>query len=385
MCGERSVVTQDLRVLIVDLSKRFGGASTRAVALAQYLAPWQVAIAGVEDSPVLKLAKEKSIPVKIVAKHRVDPRIPFRLASIIRKEQFQVIDTQNIQSKFWSSIAVLLARVAFVSTLNSSYESEHGSSLKGRIYRVLDLWTNWKTDRYVAVSEGIRKDLLLAGIQESAVDLIHNSVEVEESAPSEDRQVVRARLGVPHDAFLCVLVGRLVWAKGYDDFVRAFAAVADRCPKVHAVIAGDGELFESLSSQVKQAGLEQRVLLLGFCDRATVFNLLQASDLYVMPSRSEGIPFALLEAAALGLPIVATNCGGIPEVLTNQEDAILVPVGDQHALSSALVALEADRSLAKDLGRKVKEKIKNHFAPSVQVELIRQAYRNALSHRISKN
>jgi glycosyltransferase involved in cell wall biosynthesis len=269
--------------------------------------------------------------------------------------------------------------------LNSSYEYEHGGSLKGKIYRALDLWTNWKTDRYVAVSKAIRSDLLTAGIPESAVDLIHNSVEVDESAPSEDRHALRTRLGIPQDAFMCVLVGRLVWAKGYDDFIRAFSAVADRLPKIYAVIAGDGELFEALSNQVKQAGLEQRVLLLGFCNRASIFNLLKAGDVYVMPSRSEGIPFALLEAAALGLPIVATNCGGIPEVVTNQEDAILVPVGDAQALSSALARLDADRKLAEGLARKARERIKNHFAPTVQVELVREAYRNALSHRISQN
>lgn len=385
MKNHGTVVSRDVRVLIVDLSKRYGGASTRAIALAQYLSPWHVAIAGVEDSPVVNLAKEKSIPVKIVAKHRADPRIPFRLAQIIRKENFQVIDTQNIQSKFWSSLAALLADVAFVSTLNSSYESEHGGSLKGKLYQVLDLWTNWKTDRYVAVSEAIRRDLLAAGIPESAVDLIHNSVEVDESAPSEDRQAVRARLGIPQDAFLCVLVGRLVWAKGYDDFIPAFSAAANLIPKAYAVIAGDGELFSALSDQIKQADLAEKVLLLGFCNKTTILGILKAGDIYVMPSRSEGIPFALLEAAALGLPIVATNCGGIPEVVTDKVDSLLVPVGDRHALSSALITLHANRDLAEEFGRRIKEKIKGRFAPAVQVDLMRQAYQNALSRRISRN
>src|SRR5262245_51536383 len=102
-------ISQDIKVLIVDLSKRYGGASTRAITLAQYLTPWDVAIAGVEDSPVVRLAKERFIPVKIVGKYRADPRIPLRLARIIRTEHFQVIDTQNIQSKFWSSFTALLA------------------------------------------------------------------------------------------------------------------------------------------------------------------------------------------------------------------------------------------------------------------------------------
>jgi glycosyltransferase involved in cell wall biosynthesis len=376
---------QAVKVLIIDLSKRYGGASTRAIFLAKNLRPWPVAIAGIEDSPVVRLARENSIPVRILARNRADPRIPFRLAKLIRQENFQVIDTQNIQSKFWASLSALLVKVAFVSTLNSSYESEQGGSLKGKIYQSIDLWTNWRTDLYVAVSETIRKNLLEAGIQARLIELIRNAVEADRSLSLENRQTTRSRIGVPQDAILYVLVGRLVWAKGYDDFITAFSRAVDQIPNLHAVIAGSGELYADLSEQIKQAGLEKRVILLGFCESRTVFDILSAGDIYVMPSRSEGIPFALLEAAALGLPIVASDCGGIPEVVTNGKDALLVPVGDRAALSSALIELGTNKKLAEKLGLQAREKIKHDFAPAVHVEAMRRAYTNALMHRVSLN
>ena len=383
MSIQNDLPEQAVRVLIIDLSKRYGGASTRAIFLAKNLRPWPVAIAGIENSPVIRLARENSIPVRILARNRADPRIPFRLAKLIRQEHVQVIDTQNIQSKFWASLSALLVKVAFVSTLNSSYESEQGGSLKGKIYQSIDLWTNWKTDRYVAVSETIRKNLMDSGIQARLIELIRNAVEIDRSPSLENRQTTRSRLGVPQDAILCILVGRLVWAKGYDDFIRAFSRTVDRIPNLHAVIVGSGELYADLSEQIEQAGLEKRVTLPGFCESKTVFEILRAGDIFVMPSRSEGIPFALLEAAALGLPIVATNCGGIPEVVTNGQDALLVPVGDVEALSSALAELGTNKRLAEKISLQARERIKQDFAAAAHVEAMRRAYTNALQHRVS--
>jgi hypothetical protein len=118
--------TEGLRVLVVDLSIRYGGASTRAIAIAESLLSWGGMIAGIENSPVLRIAREKGIPVRVIGKRRTDPLIPLRLAKVIREDGIQVVDTQNIQSKFWVSLAAFLVDVVFVSTLNSFYRYEHG-------------------------------------------------------------------------------------------------------------------------------------------------------------------------------------------------------------------------------------------------------------------
>ena len=91
----------------------------------------------------------------------------------------------------------------------------------------------------------------------------------------------------------------------------------------------------------------------------------------------------MLEAAALGLPIVATNCGGIPEVVTNGQDALLVPVGDVEALSSALAELGTNKRLAEKISLQARERIKQDFAAAAHVEAMRRAYTNALQHRVS--
>ena len=371
----------NIRVLIVDLSRRFGGASTRAITLAQQLGSSVAVIAGLEDSPVIQISRERDIPVRIVGKSRSDPLIPWRLAAIIKNGHFNVIDTQNIQSKFWGSIAALLADVVFVSTLNSSYENEQGSSWKGRLYNQLDLWTNWKTRRYIAVSGDIKQHLIESGISENKIDLIFNAVELDKTSIANDPLLVRNQIGIARDAILFIAVGRLVWAKGYEDFVRAFAFVAAQISNAFAVIVGEGELYSKLTDQIREAGLEKRILLLGFRNHAEVINLLASSDIYVMPSRSEGIPYALLEAAAIGLPIVATRCGGIPDVVKDKESALLVPVGDSESLASALIYLAENKLFAKELGENAREKIEHNHKLSVQTKSVMCAYKRAVEDK----
>ena len=376
--------SEDVRVLIVDLSKRYGGASVRALTLARHLQPWKAAIAGLEDSPVVQIAKERNIPVYTVGRSRIDPRIPVRLNHIILKEQFQVIDTQNIQSKFWGSITASLFNVTLVSTLNSSYQNEFGRSVKGKLYSSIDQWTNRQTDGYIAVSKPIQDDLLRTGVASDMVDLVTNAVEIDESSTSTDSQLIRRQLGVPEDCLLCVSVGRLVWAKGYDDLIKAFVSVSRQVPNAYLVIAGGGELHASLAAEISEAGLTPKVMLLGHCEPSMVLNILRASDVFVMSSRSEGVPYALLEAAALGLPILSTECGGIPEILTDQTDAILVPVSDQASLSAGMIKLLTDRSLSSQLGDNAKTRIKQRFSLPVQIEATRRAYLKALVHKQKK-
>ncbi len=374
-------MSKDIRVLIVDLSKKFGGASVRALTLADNLKPWEVAIAGLENGPVVKIAKSRNIPVRIVGKKRTDPMIPFRMKDVIHSDRFQIIDTQNIPSKFWGSLAASLTDVAFVSTLNSSYEDEFGKALRGRVYTRLDRWTNFNVDRYIAVSRAIGENLSRRGIPASEIDVITNVVDVNHATLLQDRKLIRRSMGIPEDAMLCISVGRLVWAKGHEDFIRAFALAAGRIKNAYAAIVGRGVLYPSLSELIKEVGLEDRIKLLGQCDVDMTWSIMKASDVFVLSSRSEGVPYALLEAAAFSLPVLTTNCGGIPEVFTDNVNALLVPVGDLSAISGALIRLCEDRELARRLAACAREKVESEYSLSAQIAAVRRAYTKALAHK----
>lgn len=366
--------SEKLRVLIVDLSIRYGGASTRAISIAKYFSSFGGMLAVIENSPTMKIAQEQGIPVRVVGKKRTDLLIPFRIAKIIQNERIQVVDTQNIQSKFWVSISVLFSRVAFVSTLNSLYNQEFGTSWKSNAYHWIDRLTNIKTDHYIAVSNAIEKNLLNDAIPREKISLIRNAVSLPSQPADFDIIKTRKQFGIPENAFVFILLGRMVWAKGIDDFISAFSIVAGKYKQVRAVIVGDGDLRDEIVMQIKKLSLQEHVYLLGYQPHPKVLEILMSSNIFVMPSRSEGIPFALLEAAALGMPIVATHCGGIPEVVTNGENALLTPIGDVKALSKAMTILCTDQSVAHRLGKSARDKIIRDYSLVKQMELMKDVY-----------
>lgn len=384
--GKRATViplkqTKNPRSLLVDLSKRYGGASTRAVAVAKGLREWGATMATLDDSPVCQAARGQGIPVVTVGKSRVDPRIPFRLAGAVRDGPFQIIDTQNIQSKFWGSIAARLSGASLVSTLNSSYVKEQGGNWKGYLYSFIDRLTNRRVRRYIAVSESIRTWLCEGGVDGGQIELIHNGIEIPGEAAAGTARAVRSDLRLPENAILCTAVGRLVWAKGYSDLVEAFAQLAPRLPNAYCLIVGEGDLRAALEEQINRLGLAGRVLLLGYRQHADTLEILSSSDVFVMPSRSEGIPYALLEAGALGKPIVASRCGGIPEVVRDGREALLVEPANVNGIAGSLEALCMDPQKAGQLGERARARIRSDFSLEAQIESTKRAYLSAVQVR----
>ncbi|NOZ72339.1 MAG: glycosyltransferase family 4 protein [Chloroflexi bacterium] len=373
------------KALIVDLSQRYGGSTSRVLSLMANTTSGKIGLAGLEKSAVTRQAVKLGLPVHIVGRHKGDPRILPRLIHLIRREKYDVLDTQNIQSKFWGSLAAYLTHTALVSTLNSWYTSEHGrGSLKGRLYMTLELMTNRGLDLYITVSERDRQALRRAGIPEEDIELIYNAVDIDPGVIPADPRWLRTHFDLPAQSIVCTAVGRLVPVKGYDVLIRAVQRIAAQVPQLACLIIGRGECEEALTRQIRQAGLEHRVRLAGYHDRSTVLAAVKASDIFVMPSRYEGTPIALLEAAALGCPILATDRGGIPELVSHEKHALLVPADDPDALAQALARLSTDRAYARQLARNARRRIRSDFNTDAQIRATWNAYKKAwLKHKTS--
>ena len=317
--------TSSPKVLIVDLSNNYGGSSSRVLSLMARAKPGTVALAGLKSGAISGQALQLGLPVHIVAAHKADPRLLFRLIQVIRQGGYNVLDSQNIQSKFWANMAASVTKTALVSTLNSWYANEHGkASIKGRIYTSLELSTNQSLDLYITVSEKDRQSLLKSGLPEDIIELIYNAVDVNTSEIPGNGEWLRKKFDLPPDSIVCAAVGRLVPVKGYDILINAMQKIAAQVPQLVCLIVGEGQAGEELSGQIRAAGLEARVRLVGYYARQDAMSILKSSDIFVMPSRYEGTPIALLEAAALARPILASCTGGIPELVTHEEHALLV-------------------------------------------------------------
>jgi len=372
------------RVLIVDLSHEFGGASSRVLGLMSGFPSGQVGLAAIMGSPVFRQAQKQGFSVFPVGVHKADWRILPNLLNVIRQNQYQVVDTQNIQSKLWGSIAARLSRVALVSTLNSWYRFEHGKSLKGVLYTWLELLTNRWLDRYIVVSKTVYDALKNAQKNTSFIDLIYNAIGLRPQEISGDALWLKAKFNFPPDAIVCSAAGRLVWAKGYEDLIAAMAQIAKLEPNLYCVIIGEGELRGLLQAAIGQNGLNERIVLAGFVEHDEVLSILKASDFFVMPSRQEGTPIALLEAAAIGLPILATSCGGIPELVESGKQALLVSPENPSALAAGLLEISKNPQYRQFLAAQAQARVKDAFSLEAQVKATQFAYQKALEHRNSR-
>lgn len=164
------------------------------------------------------------------------------------------------------------------------------------------------------------------------------------------RTACRQRLGCAPEDLLVLSLCRLEAIKGAIDLVRGFVAAARIHPRLRLVIAGEGSQKREIEALAEEAGLSDRVRLVGGWSAPS--ELLPAADIFVLASRNEGMGRALVEAMAFGVPVIGTSVGGVPELLLHGEVGLLVPPADASALAAALVRLAEDRSFAADLGRR---------------------------------
>ncbi len=194
------------------------------------------------------------------------------------------------------------------------------------------------------------------------------------------RTEVRRELGLAAAARVVGLVARLDhWGKGHREFFSALAALPERYP-VEALIIGGGRREAEMRRLATELGLAGRVHFLG--QRDDVPDLLSALDLFVLPSHSEGVSLALLEAMAAGLPVIASRVGGLPEVVTDGENGLLIPPQDPQALATALERLLADPDLAQKLGANARRHVEENYSLERLGREINEIYAELISEII---
>jgi glycosyltransferase involved in cell wall biosynthesis len=175
--------------------------------------------------------------------------------------------------------------------------------------------------------------------------------------PPEAGRRWRAALGLPDGAIVYVCVGRLEPQKNPIGLLNAFAAVDH--PNAHLVMLGDGNLRGQVTERIRALGLSARVHLLG--KRNDIPDCLAACDVFVLASHWEGNPLSVMEAMAAGLPVVSTAVGGVPELVANEREGILVPVNDENGLAAGMRLLAENRAWRATLGAAARERAKAEF------------------------
>lgn len=370
---------RDVGVLIVDLSNRFGGSNARVLGLMQGFEGARLALGALAGSPLAVEARELGLKAHTVAAQKTDPGTWRRLRRLVCREGYQVLDVQNPQSKFWAALVAACEGTALVSTLNGWSAAEYGLSLKGRLYQAMELMTADRTDMFIAVSKKIRDKIVQEGVPQEAVALIPNAVDMLQDSVKSDAQWLRSKFGFPDCAVLCVAVGRLVWAKGYDHLIRAIGL--SRHENVCCAMIGQGDREGELRRLIQKEALGERIRLGGFYPHDETLKAIKSADMFVMASLSEGTPIALLEAAMLARPIVATRAGGIPEMVKHNQHALLVEPGNEAELANAIDYLVEHPDRCRSLGREAQKHVAANFSREAQQNATRAAYLKALQRK----
>jgi glycosyltransferase involved in cell wall biosynthesis len=282
-------------------------------------------------------------------------RFFFHLCWVIYRHQVDIIHVNSYVPGNYARLAGALMQTPII------IDHWHGFTRFTKKRRLICRLLGRVTDLSIAVSQGV-KDYLVeqVGLDPAGVRVVPNGVDMAAIDAARPGPAVRQELGLPEDVPVIGLVGRLDhWGKGHKELFEAMAGLKKRYP-VQALIVGGGRREAEMRELAAGLGLAGQAHFLG--QRQDVPDLLKAMDIFVLPSYSEGLSLALLEAMAAGLPVIATAVGGTPEVVTDGVTGLLVPPRDPEALAGALERLLADPAGARALGNKAREHVRERYS-----------------------
>jgi glycosyltransferase involved in cell wall biosynthesis len=230
-------------------------------------------------------------------------------------------------------------------------------------------------EKLIAVSRSIQRVAIESGVDPSRIEVVYSGIDTGRSiSPSEGRRL-RNQYGIPPDRLVIGTVANLFPRKGYEYLIQAVMEVNRKKPGICCLIVGEGdEVYRSkLQEMVQKNGLEKIVTFLGF--QQDVPSHIAAMDIFVLPSIMEGFGIVLLEAMAVGKPIVATTVGGIPEIVEDQVTGFLVPPRNSGALAQKIMDLLENPDLREKLGQAGKARVLDRFSVQRMTLQLQDIYR----------
>jgi glycosyltransferase involved in cell wall biosynthesis len=332
-----------------------------------------ISLAAPPDGPIAEHFRSARVKTETIPKgNGVDPTLPVRLASCLVGAQVDVVHTHNPHALIYGAPAANLARVATVHTKHGVNPDQGRRLLLRRIASSL-------VDACVAVTPALER---VAREQRECdpnlLRVISNGIDVKRFSPDpEARRSVRAELGIPENAWVAGTVGRLAPEKDQALFVRGMAPLLDE--RRQLVVVGDGPERETLRAAIGATWRERLCHMVGM--RPDVERLLAAFDVFVLTSRTEGLPLVLLEAMATGLPVVATAVGGIPDLIEQEVTGYLVPPGDEGELVRRLVWLATNPEAGLRVGATARQAALRRYSLEQMAEGYETLYAEVIAGR----
>jgi len=372
--SRQEVSSVDQRLGVVMLARQFypltGGYQNQALRLAQELVARGVRVYVVTQRQGALSPHEvyRDIPIYRVPVFRSGYLASFSfLASsflwmVKNREKFQIIHAQR------SSSGLIAGLIGFVLRKKVLYKLTRGDEIGKKGFqttvlgRVKVQCLTRTVDRLVAITREIEADLKRLGIPPQQITSIPNGIQLGDRTQAYDRAHIQLEMGWTPQISVVTFIGRLVFEKGLDWLLEVWQRVVQQHPQGRLLIIGEGSERTALGARAQVLGIADTVVFLG--QQADVFRFLAITDVFVLPSRQEGISNALLEAMSQALPVVVADdaLGGNREVVDDHKDGYVVRFGETEACVNVLLMLLQNPALRREMGERAKQKLEEKFS-----------------------
>ncbi|MFH1655378.1 MAG: glycosyltransferase family 4 protein [Candidatus Omnitrophota bacterium] len=364
-----------MNILIITTHLNPGGIASYVVSLAKGLKKKNhsifIASSGGEWVETLKKEKIKHFDIDIATKSDLSPKILFclkKLSKIIRENKIQIIHAQTRVTQVLSFWLYKFYGIPYVCTCHGFF--------RPRFHRII--FPCWGK-KVIAISQAVRRHLSEdLKVKYEDIELIYNGLDMRDYPEYTQSQIddYKKWIGLG-DGPVIGNIARLSTVKGQNHLIAAMKDVVARFPSAQLLFIGDGKIKQDLINQAHDLELSNNIFFIPSVDQTA--SVLAVMDVFVMSSLQEGLGLSIMEAQAMGLAVIATFVGGIPELIEDNKTGILIPPQDPEIIAKAIISLLENKQRAKQLGENAKRSIRDNFSLDKMSNETEKLYRSVIS------
>ncbi len=368
------------KVLICITKSNFGGAQRYVYELATSLPKeeFDIVVACGEGEILKEKLREVNIEVFDLKNSKRDISISgdiklfFEIRRLIKQEKPDIL---HLNSSKIGGVGALAGRIEkvpnIIFTAHAWAFNENRNYFSKIIIKILHFITVFLSHSTIAVAEKVKRDISSLGSIKNKVILIHNGIK---NFKLLSKKESLEKLGIEKDKTIIMSISELHYNKGIDVALKGISLLEkDKRDKIIYLVLGDGEEKNSIEKLIEDLGIQENVRLLGFVPDAKSF--LSSTDLFLLPSRTEAFPYVILEAGFAGIPIIATSVGGVPEVIKDMQNGILVHRKNPKEIAEAIYYYLNHKDKQKEFSKNIKQTISESFSFDKMLEQTLKIYR----------
>lgn len=316
-------------------------------------------------------------------KNRFDLSVVKKLEKI-SADGFDIIHSHGARANFLAAKLKNKVNIPIVTTIHSDFLLDFDGIYKKIVYTALNVRALKKLENYIAVSSNFKDMLISRGFKPNRIYTVYNGMDYSAPMEYQTKEEFAKRFNIDYDKnnVYIGLIGRHDYVKGHDIFVKACVEASKKCSNLRFLIAGEGDLRDELVKLVKNGGIEDKFIFTGFLK--DIYSFINFIDINTLTSRSESFPYVLMEGARMKKPTIASNVGGISDLIEDGETGMLFKSENYMELADKMVALATDETLRKKYGNALFERATSRFSSDALAQSHMEIYNSILKRNNEK-